>query len=300
MRSVHAMGNPRRQDHDGAFHHIFNRGARKDLIFFDDNDRRRWIAILIDVCAKRGVEIHAYCLMGNHFHLIVRSRGAIHDVIRDVCSRYVKGFNLRHGLDGPLHRSPYRNVIIESDEHFMTLSRYVHRNPVDIHRGPLERYRWSSYRHFLNPDSAPPWLCVDRTLALFRDDPERYHRFVSGDVVAAARRVPDDGLFFETTVSVHDIVDAVAAAADVDPLTLRAGRVGIRSPGRLAVCLLAEEFGVAVEATVRALGYASRSSVRTGVRRGRSVLADNPAFARLLDAARQSLSERDQTTAAAA
>lgn len=294
------MGTTQRRDYDGAYHHVFNRGARKDLIFFDSADRQRWIAILSDVCLKRETEIHAFCVMGNHFHLILRSTGAIHDVMRDFCSRYVKGFNRRHRLDGPLHRARYRNEVIESDEHFMTVSRYVHRNPVDVHRGPLEQYRWSSYRYFLNPGSAPAWLTTERTLGLFGGDPYRYRRFVSGDVPEAARHAVTIGLPAATTISLDEIIRAVAAATDVDPAALTAGCPGIRSPGRLAVCLLAEELGVAPEQTAEALGYTSRASVRTGLRRGRRVLETDQAFGRLLDQARRALLGDPQTTQIAA
>ena len=160
------MGTPPRLDYDGAFQHVYNRGARRDLIFFDDTDRHAWLRSVADVCLHRGAEIHAWCLMGNHFHLLLRSPGNVRDVMRDAGSQYVKAFNRRHGLDGPLHTSRYKNEIIESDKQFVTTSRYIHRNPLEIHSGPLRRYQWSSYPFFLAPSAAPRWLHTARTLEL--------------------------------------------------------------------------------------------------------------------------------------
>lgn len=294
------MGSSKRHDYDGAFQHIFNRGARRDLIFFDDVDRRRWLAILVNVCGKRGVEIHAFCLMGNHFHLILRSRGNIDDVMRDTCSRYVKAFNRRHGFDGPLHGSPYRNELVESDEYFLTVSRYIHRNPVDIHDGPLDRYQWSSYRYFLSPASAPSWLTTDRTLNLFDDNCDRYRQFVGDDERPGhARWVPDVNLSFGPTVSLQTIIEVVASLAKVKPSAIVAGRAGIRSPARLAVCLLAEELGITPETTAEALRYSSPSSLRSSLHRGRKILETDAGFRGLLQVALGRLTGEDDDAEAA-
>lgn len=294
------MGRKQRHDDDGVFHHVFNRGARRDLIFFDDLDRRIWLEIFVDVSEKRGLELHAWCLMGNHFHLLVRSTGRLADMMRDACSMYVKVFNRRHDLDGPLHTSSYRNEPISSDEYFATASRYIHRNPVDIFNGPVESYQWSSYRFFLTPESAPAWLQTSFTLAMFGGSVERYRDFVSGDLQprTTSSSTPPIDLAFGPVVSLGQIVSAIGALTDTDPADLARGRAGVRSPARMGICMLASEFEISADATAAALGYGSLSAVRSGLHRGRALVQTDPAFVALLATARRLLT-RAQLDAAA-
>ena len=288
----------RKYSDGGAFFHIYNRGARKDLIFFDDEDRRLWLQVVISALVRGGSTIHAMCLMGNHVHMLVQGRAVPSWALRDALSVYVRRFNRRHGFDGPLHRSRFGRKQIRSDDQFLTTSRYIHRNPLDAFDGPLDRYRWSTYRWLIDPTSAPGWLDTDFTLALMDGDPARYRRFVEGSDALQGAAHLDRGLTPDHPLLLADVLDAVAAVTQVRWTDLRAGRPGVRNPARLAVCLLASERAIAPSTVADELGYGSGDSVRALARRAAGLLERDPSFERLVDRARAILSfEADRRAA---
>lgn len=161
-----------------------NRGARHQAIFLDDVDRHEFLNALGQMCERYDVEVHAYCLMGDHYHLLLRlPLGNVSLAIQHFASVYTQRFNRRHGFDGALFRGRFHSVPVGTDEQLMTVSRYIHRNPTDIDGGTsVERYRWSSLSSYLTPQVVgpiPAWLHVDFTLRLFGGSMERYRSFVA-------------------------------------------------------------------------------------------------------------------------
>ena len=284
-------------DRDGAFFHIYSRGARKDLIFLDDDDRRLWLQVVTSSFDRRGCTIHAFCLMGNHSHMLVQSSGFLSAAMRDAISVYVRRFNRRHGFDGPLHRSRFGRKLVRTDSQFLTVSRYIHRNPLDMFDGPLNSYQWSSYRWLLDPASAPGWLETAFTLGLMEQDAERYRLFVEGENAGGPRETVSEATE-HMPVILGDVVRAVAAAAQLPVGDLRGGSPGVRNPARLATCLLAHEQAISLSTVAHELGYGGGDSVRALVRRARSRLEQDLAFRRLVHGARAVLSHEVERRAA--
>lgn len=161
------MPHPIRLQYPGAWHHVFNRGAGGRDIFVDRADRVQYLGLLGELAVRHCVEVHAYCLMGNHFHLLVRTPEPELDKLMQVLSsRYTKDFNRKHGRDGPLFRGRYRSSLIETDAYLLAASRYVHRNPLGLGFRRLVRYRWSSYAAYIGRDLRPSWLVVEKTLRI--------------------------------------------------------------------------------------------------------------------------------------
>ena len=126
-----------RVDAPGTFHHVYNRGARKRFVFLDDHDRRRFLYLLGQAVDRTGARVHAYCLMGNHFHLLVESpNGDLSALMQHFTSRYVHYFNRRHGFDGPLFKDRFRNKVIGDDQYLLAAIRYIHQNPRDVTDAP--------------------------------------------------------------------------------------------------------------------------------------------------------------------
>ena len=161
-----------RLEYAGAIYHLMNRGDRKDDIFVDDPDRQRFLETLGEACQKTGWQIHAYCLMRNHFHLAVETlRANLSSGMQWFLGTYTGRFNRRHKLFGHLFSGRYKSLIVDGsgDGYLKTVCDYVHLNPARARLipidGPLSTYRWSSYVEYLRPPKQrPEWLRTDRLL----------------------------------------------------------------------------------------------------------------------------------------
>ena len=165
------MPRPLRIQFPGATYHLMNRGDRRESIFHDDQDRRCFLDALGETCEKTGWQLHAWCLMGNHFHLVVETPQAnLVTGMKWFLGTYTSRFNRRHKLFGHLFSGRYKSLIIDErgGGYLRTACDYVHLNPVRAGLvaadGPLSAYAWSSYPLYLRPARRPAWLRVDRLL----------------------------------------------------------------------------------------------------------------------------------------
>src|SRR5438876_7051716 len=166
------MARQLRIQYDGAIYHLLSRGDRREEIFRDDVDRKSFVETLGVACEKTNWLVHAYCLMGNHFHLVVETpKPNLVAGMKWFLGTYTSRFNRRHKLFGHLFSGRYKSLVVEGsgNGYLRTVCDYVHLNPVragllkaDV---PLESFRWSSYPDYLRPGSQrPSWLRVDRLL----------------------------------------------------------------------------------------------------------------------------------------
>ena len=161
-----------RIEYPGAIYHVMNRGDRREPIFEDDIDRQRIVTTLGEVCAKTDWQVHAYCLMTNHFHLVVETPEA--NLVAGMSwfmSTYTARFNRRHKQFGHLFSGRYKALIVDGSGsgYLRTVCDYVHLNPVraKLLRAdePLHDFAWSSWPEYLKPpEQRPRWLRVDRLL----------------------------------------------------------------------------------------------------------------------------------------
>jgi REP element-mobilizing transposase RayT len=161
-----------RIQYTGAVYHVLNRGDRREAIFHDDPDRRRFVETLGEACVKTGWQVHAYCLMANHFHLVVETPQAnLVAGMKWFLGTYTSRFNHRHKLSGHLFSGRYKALVVDSTTpgYLKTVCDYVHLNPVRAKLlrtvEPLRTYAWSSFADYLNRAARrPAWLRVDRLL----------------------------------------------------------------------------------------------------------------------------------------
>ena len=166
------MARKLRVEYPGAIYHVMNRGDRREPIFKDDEDRVQFVATLAEACLKTGWQVHAYCLMPNHFHLVVETpRANLVAGMKWFLGVYTSRFNRRHQLFGHLFSGRYKSLIVEGSGtgYLKTVCDYVHLNPVRARLigedQRLESYRWSSYpAYLLAPARRPAWLRTDRLL----------------------------------------------------------------------------------------------------------------------------------------
>ena len=166
------MARKLRVEYPGAIYHVMNRGDRREPIFDDDADRRRFLETLAETCGKTGWQVHAYCLMPNHFHLVIETPQAnLVAGMKWLLGTYTSRFNRRHKLSGHLFSGRYKALIVDGSGtgYLRTVGDYVHLNPVRARllgpERPLHAFAWSSYPEYLTtPARRPAWLRVDRLM----------------------------------------------------------------------------------------------------------------------------------------
>jgi putative transposase len=143
-----------RIDAPGLLHHVRVRGIERRKIFVDDGDRLDFLNRLEVVCADDAATVYAWCLMSNHFHLSIRAENqSLATTMRRLLSGYVTAFNKRHNRNGHLFQNRYKSTVIDEEQYFLALLRYVHLNPVrarlveDVRS--LKDYPWTGHRVLL-------------------------------------------------------------------------------------------------------------------------------------------------------
>jgi len=149
-----------------------NRGDRREDIFQDDEDRKRFLTTLGEACQKTEWQVQAYCLMRNHFHLVIETpQPNLVAGMKWLLGVYTKRFNIRHKFCGHVFAGRYKALVVDGsgNGYLKTVCDYVHLNPVRaklLRAGAaLETFRWSSYGEYLKlAGKRPSWLRVDRLL----------------------------------------------------------------------------------------------------------------------------------------
>ena len=189
------MPRPLRVDYPGAVHHVMNRGLAHQSTFFSDDDRIEFGRRLAAIHERFGVGTLAYCLMDNHFHLLLQTPdGGLPAAMQHLSQVYTRHTNVRAGRDGPLFRGRYHSIAVTTDSYLLCSARYIHRNALDVPgvTSPAD-YRWSSYRSYLGIRPAPPFLHTELLLALFGNDRNALRRLTEGaDTARAGIRTLDD------------------------------------------------------------------------------------------------------------
>lgn len=163
------MARQLRIQYPGAFYHVFSRGNQKQPIFLSDDDRYFFLKCLREAYEKFGVIVHVYCLMPNHFHLILETTlGNLSSMMHFLNTTYTVYFNTKHKRCGHLFQGRYKSILIEAESYAQELSRYIHLNPVRSEMAALpEQYPWSSYEFYRGPSRPEKWLETAFILRLF-------------------------------------------------------------------------------------------------------------------------------------
>ena len=182
------MARPLRIQYDGAVYHVTSRGNARKAIFQDDKDRGLFLGTLYRVNKRYNWLCHAYCLMNNHYHLIIETPdGNLSQGMRQLNGVYTQTYNTRHRRVGHILQGRYKAILIQKDSHLLEVSRYVVLNPVRAKaaQGP-EQWKWSSYRATAGKTDPHPCLTIDWILGQFgqkrKRAEERYREFVRAGV----------------------------------------------------------------------------------------------------------------------
>ena len=290
-------------DFPGAWHHVMNKGARGTHIFRDDDDRFDFISLLADASRRYRIEVNAFALMGTHYHIVVRSSGALSQAMRHIDGVFAQRFNRRHGLDGSVYKDRFRSKLIDTDGYLDRAVRYVHRNPLEARLvEDLTQYRWSSYPMFLSPpEQRPEWL-FDTSLAISQlDTPKKLRRYTEADSSDADIDFNENSLAIGSAEFISammqsaypcaetvggyratalrptiEMVDSVVANFfGCDPLVLLSPTRGQLAKARLIALGLGQELaGLTLSDLADRYGYASSKSAGAGTKRFRDLCRD--------------------------
>ena len=163
------MSRPLRIEYAGALYHVTSRGDGQKEIYLDDKDRREFLTILGRVCERFNWMVHAYCLMSNHYHILVETpEGNLSQGMRQLNGVYTQSFNKNHKRVGHVYQGRYKAIIVQKDSYLLELSRYVVLNPV---RARMVRsvvdWPWSSYRSTCGMTPPYEWQDTDWVLSAF-------------------------------------------------------------------------------------------------------------------------------------
>jgi putative transposase len=178
------MARPLRIEFEGALYHITSRGDRQEPIYEDDEDRRAFLTVLGDVVERFEWVCYAYCLMGNHYHLVIETpKGNLSKGMRQLNGVFTQVSNRRHGKVGHVFQGRYKAVLIDKEAHWLEVSRYVVLNPVRAKMvKEAGRWKWSSYNVTQGVGKGPGWLAVNKLLMQFDDKQspakQQYRKFV--------------------------------------------------------------------------------------------------------------------------
>ncbi len=169
-----------------------NRGVARRQIFDNDDQRNRFLGCVSVASSSYGIEIHGYCLLGNHYHLLIRSGdGRLSEAMQWIGGRYTQSINYDKGRDGPLFRGRFAAVQIEDDAHLMQALRYIHLNPLSAGLvSAIENWPWSSAAAYAGAAPCPKWLWTANLLELFGPDRplDKYREFVCDGIELSAQR----------------------------------------------------------------------------------------------------------------
>jgi REP element-mobilizing transposase RayT len=308
------MARPLRIEYPGAWYHVLNRAARRRRVFDDGNSRSLFLALLGELSRRFGTECHAYCLMGNHYHLLLRTpRGNLSASMQHFDGLLAQRHNCLTGSDGPLFRGRYKAILVDAERYLLGLSCYIHRNPLNA--GLVKRpedYEWSSYRAYLGITRKPEWLETGVILDSMGngDRASEYRTLVEGDGsaevddrYASDRRAPilGDEAFRERVLggreedreqpqsrhrysppSTADITEAVATVFAVHPSVLCSsirGRGRRNIPRAVAMYLNQRVAGRKLDQIASEFGVGHYATASVTIRRLRATLESDEALA---------------------
>jgi putative transposase len=182
------MNRPLRIEFAGALYHVTSRGDRQAAIFLDDADRNAWLSVLDKVCVRYNFVVHGFCLMTNHYHVVIETvEGNLAQGMRVLNGSYSQYFNRRHQLVGHLFQGRYHAILVQREAYLLELTRYVVLNPLRAGMvTSLEEWAWSSHTYITGKKRAPIWLEISAVLQHFGRERgnaiEGYQKFIQDGI----------------------------------------------------------------------------------------------------------------------
>jgi len=305
----------------GGFYHVTIRGANREDIFFSDFDRRYFLKLLSLTHQRHFLEVHAYCLMTNHVHLLVRTpEPNLAKVMQLLNGSYAQYFNRLNGRTGPVFDGRYFSSLIDSEAYLTAAAAYVHRNPVAA--GLVERARdwqWSSQKAYVRVAAAPSWLFLNEVLRGYTSEAEyecaidrrtstseryklaieRRHPIVGRDAfisdaldrVISHPETASSSRRVEIRPDIEVVEQRILEITKADREALQISRKGVTNLARSLVCFFAfDAAGLSLSEVADRYGYASYKGVSASNQRLKSRMSEDAEFRVLVESLQASFS----------
>ena len=180
------MARPLRIEYSGALYHVTSRGNDLGDIFLNDSDRNIWLQLFADVCMRYKWLCHSYCLMTNHYHIVIETTDAnLSKGMRHLNGVYTQKFNYHHNHVGHVFQGRYKAILVEKESYLLELCRYVILNPVRAGMTKFpDEWAWTSYSAICGRAEAKQWLVVEQLLHLLgtsrKDSIVAYIDYIAG------------------------------------------------------------------------------------------------------------------------
>jgi len=206
------MGRPLRIQYPGGWYHVTSRGNERKAIFKSKGDREKFLSYLKSAHERYGALIHVYCLMNNHYHLLVETpRSNLSQILHHINGAYTNYYNVKRKRAGHLFQGRYKAIVVDKDAYCQELSRYIHLNPVRA--GIVDRpseYPWSSYGYYVGVKKQPEWATVETVLEYFDKDvnkARKYYRKFIEEVLGKEIANPLKNVFASTFLGSDRFID---------------------------------------------------------------------------------------------
>lgn len=208
------MARPLRIIFPGAFYHVTSRGNERKNVYKSKRDREKFLKYLESASERYKAIIHAYCLMDNHYHLLVETPlGNLPQIMQHINGAYTTYFNVKRKRAGHLFQGRYKAILVAIDEYAKELSRYIHLNPVRAEVVEIpEKYDWSSYKFYIGKQKPPEWLYRDFILGYFGTNISSAQKSYQSFVNTLANRQyesPLEGVVSSTLLGSAEFIDFI-------------------------------------------------------------------------------------------
>lgn len=313
------MTRPLRIEFTNAFYHVMNRGRGYQNIFQNDDDFKLFIQTTKEACVQFGIQIHAYCLMDNHYHLLVKTPMAnLGRAMRHINGVYTQRYNRLKKTDGPLFRGRYKAIVVDSDEYLLHLSKYIHLNPIKANLVKnLEDYPWSSYLVYIGKKLDGNFIvsneiysqlrgCIDKKQGYYEfmnnsfltDDIQKFYAKQFLPIVLAKKEFvskikPDQSKeiskknYHPFTVNLNDIISETAKFYKVnlsDIINIKRGRQPKNEPRKVAMYIAHQFTFLTVSELAKFFGLSHYGGITAAKYHVSEEIKNNPSYSRKIDA----------------
>lgn len=240
--------------------------GQKNLFFSDENNKYIFFELIDEVYKKYAIEIHAYCLMDNHYHLLIKTPNAnLSSAMHYLQFMFSKTYNKIRYSDGPIFKSRYKSILVKNEIYLSQVCRYIHLNPVEANLAGGIDYTWSSYRYYINNYQKPYWLNTD-VLSIMISNFKTFHNEENSNKLKKFYEKSNHAKIAELELNLEE---PYIELTELHDLTINT--ISNKNLSRFVFCFVAKYiYDYEITVISHHLGYSSRNTLASLLHRNKS------------------------------